>query len=80
MHNSVNYHRGKSFLFFQQVILFAVLCGCRGDPVFLAARQSLIFSLKFETIIEDLLSLGSEFGPFLSGKIALYVSNIDALE
>ena len=64
----------------QQVILVAVFCGCRGDIDFLAAHQSFLFSLTFGTIIEDLLSLGSELRPFLSGKIALCVSNIYTIE
>ena len=34
----------------------------------------------FGTIIEDLLSLGSELHSSLSGKIALCVSNIDTIE
>ena len=43
-------------------------------------HQRLIFSLTFGTIIEDLLSLGFELCPFLSGKIALCVSNIDTIK
>ena len=60
--------------------MVAVLCGCRGYLAFLAARQSFLFSLTLGTIIEDILSLGSELRPFLSDKIALCVSNIDTVE
>ena len=63
-----------------QVFLVSVLCGCRGDLAFLAAHQRFLFSLTLATIIEDLLSLGSELRPFLSGKISLCVSNIDTIE
>ena len=48
--------------------MVAVLCGCRGDIDFLAARQSFLFRLKFGTIVEDLLYFGSELRPFLGGK------------
>ena len=34
----------------------------------------------FRRIIEDLLSLGYELRPFLSGKISLRVSNINTIE
>ena len=60
--------------------MVSVLCGCIGDLDFLAARKSFLFSLMFVIIIEDFLSLGSELRPFLSGKIALCVSNIDTVE
>ena len=80
MHKSVDYRRGKSLLLCLQVFLVDVLCGCRGYLAFLEARQSFLFSLTFGTIIEDLLSLGSKLRPFLSGKIALCVSNIDTIE
>ena len=60
--------------------MVAVLCGCRGDLAFLAAHQRFLFSLTFGTIIENILSLGSELCQPLSGKIALCVSNIDTIE
>ena len=80
MHNSVDYRRDKSSLLCLQVFLVPVLCGCRGDLALLVARQSFLFSLMFGTILEDLLSLGSELHSSLSGKIPLCVSNIDTIE
>ena len=56
------------------------MCGCSGDLAFIAAHQSYLFILTFGTIIEDILSLGSELRPLLGGKIALCLSNIDTIE
>ena len=60
--------------------MVAVLYGCRRDIDFLAAHQSFLFRLTFGTIVEDLLSLGSNLRTFLSRKIALCVINIYIIE
>ena len=64
----------------RQVIMVAVLCGCRGDLAFIVTRQSFLFSLTFRKIIEDFPSLGSDLRPFFSGEIALCVSYINTIE
>ena len=80
MHNSVNYHSGKSLMLRQKLFLVAVLCGCRGDLAFLADHQIFLFILTFGAILEDLLPLGSKLRPFLIREIALCVSNIYTIE